>query len=161
MRLSNVLPNFPFITGETMGNYYFWTCYIRVVSRVAELLKIYDLRKLGNIRKLSKLHRMIASALCLCQNEIFVNSSQKLLKNKNKIFPVVRYFTCFTIYELVSNILWLILVCKDIEPTYGRNRVGGFFPVLILIPLTMCIYVYLIHKSFDTFIYKTFRFSIL
>ena len=153
MRLSNVLPNFPFTTGETMGNYYFWTCYIRVVSRVAELLKTYDLRKLGNIRKLSKLHRMIASALSPCQNEIFVNSSQ--------IFPVVRYFTCCAIYELVSNILWVILVCKDIEPTYGRNRVGGFFPMLILIPLTMCIYVYLIHKSFDTFIYKTFRLAIL
>ena len=33
--------------------------------------------------------------------------------------------------------------------------------MLILIPLTMCIYVYLIHKSFDTFIYKTFRLAIL
>ena len=29
-------------------------------SRVAERLKIQDLRKLGNIKKLSKLHRMIA-----------------------------------------------------------------------------------------------------
>ena len=31
------------------------TWYIRVASRVAEQLKTYDLRKLGNIRKGSKL----------------------------------------------------------------------------------------------------------
>ena len=31
-----------------------------VASRVAERLKTKDLRKLGNIRKVSKLHRMIA-----------------------------------------------------------------------------------------------------
>ena len=35
-------------------------CMIRVASRVAERLKTYDLRKLGNIRKNSKPHRMIA-----------------------------------------------------------------------------------------------------
>ena len=52
------LPNFPFTTSETMGDYYLQTWYIRVASRVAERLN--DLRKLGNIRKVSKLHRMIA-----------------------------------------------------------------------------------------------------
>ena len=33
--------------------------YIQVASRVAKRLKTYDLRKLGNIRKVSKLHRII------------------------------------------------------------------------------------------------------
>ena len=34
--------------------------YIRAASRVAERLKTEDLRKLGNITKVSKAHRMIA-----------------------------------------------------------------------------------------------------
>ena len=34
--------------------------YLRVASKVAEGLKAYDFRKLGNIRKVPKLHRMIA-----------------------------------------------------------------------------------------------------
>ena len=60
LRLSNVLQNFPFTASEMMGDYYLQTWYIRAASRVAERLKSYDLRKLGNIRKVSKLHRMIA-----------------------------------------------------------------------------------------------------
>ena len=59
-RLFDVLPNFSFTTSQTMRNYYLWTCYIRAASRVTEWLKTYDLKKLGNIRKVSKLHRMIA-----------------------------------------------------------------------------------------------------
>ena len=39
LRLFDVLPNFPFTTSETMGDYYFQTWYIRVASRVAERLK--------------------------------------------------------------------------------------------------------------------------
>ena len=35
----DVLPNFPFTTSETMGDYYLETWYIRVASRVAEQLK--------------------------------------------------------------------------------------------------------------------------
>ena len=60
LRLFNVLPNFPFTTSETMGDYYLQTWYIRVAERAAERLKTYELWKLGNIRKVSKLHRMIA-----------------------------------------------------------------------------------------------------
>ena len=56
----DVLPNFFFTTSETMRGYYLKTWYMRIASRVAKQLKIYDLRKLGNIRKGSKLHRMIA-----------------------------------------------------------------------------------------------------
>ena len=56
----DVLTNFPFTTSETMRDYDLHKCYTRVVSRVAEQLKTYDLRKLGNIRKVSKPHEMIA-----------------------------------------------------------------------------------------------------
>ena len=40
LRLFDVLPNFPCTTSETMRDYYLWTWYIRVVSRVSERLKI-------------------------------------------------------------------------------------------------------------------------
>ena len=56
----NVLPNFCFTTNETMDDYHLWTWYSRVASRVAKRLKTSGLRKLGNIRKVPKLHRMIA-----------------------------------------------------------------------------------------------------
>ena len=46
-----VLPSFSFTTNETMHDYDLQTWYIRVAKR---------LRKLGNIRKVSELHRMIA-----------------------------------------------------------------------------------------------------
>ena len=60
MKLFDVLPNFPFTRSETIRNFYLKTWYIRVTSRVAKRLKTYDLRKLGNITKLSKHQRMIA-----------------------------------------------------------------------------------------------------
>ena len=60
LRLFNVLPNFPFTTSETTGDYYLLTRYVRVASRVPKLLKTQDLRKLGNIRKVFKPHRMTA-----------------------------------------------------------------------------------------------------
>ena len=59
LKLFDVLPNFPFTTSETMRDYYLQTWYIRVASRIAERLTTWDLRKLGNVRKVSKLHRMI------------------------------------------------------------------------------------------------------
>ena len=60
MRLFDVLPYFSFTTNETMEDYYLETWYIRVSSRAAERRKTEALRKLRNIRKLSKPHRMIA-----------------------------------------------------------------------------------------------------
>ena len=59
LRLFDVLPNFSFTTSKMMRDYYLQTWYIPVASRVAKQLKSYDVRKLGNIRKVSKLHRMI------------------------------------------------------------------------------------------------------
>ena len=47
-----------------------------------------DLRKLGNMRKVSKPHRMIAQCPAPGQNESF--TSRKLLKNRNATFPAMR-----------------------------------------------------------------------
>ena len=60
MRVFDVAPNFPFTTGEMMGDYYLQTCNIKVASRVAKQLKTYDLKKLENTGKVPKLHRMMA-----------------------------------------------------------------------------------------------------
>ena len=72
-----------------------------------ELPNELRLRILGNIRKLSKLHRMIAHAQSPCQNESFVNTTRTLLKNRNYTFSVVCSFTWKL--ELVSDILWIIV----------------------------------------------------
>ena len=101
LRLFDVLPNFPFTTSETMCGYYLQTWCIQVPSRVAERFKAQDLRKLGNIRKRSKLQMMIAQYPF--ENESFVNTRRKLLKNRNYTFHVVYYFT--SKLELVSDIL--------------------------------------------------------
>ena len=45
---------------ETMPGYYLQTWYIGVASRVVKQIETCDLRKLGNIRKVSKLQRMMA-----------------------------------------------------------------------------------------------------
>ena len=81
LRLFDVLPNFSFTTSETMRYYYLSNMYIRVASRVTKRLKTQDLRKLGNIMKVSKLYKMIAQSSC--QNENLVNTRKKLLKNSN------------------------------------------------------------------------------
>ena len=60
MRLFDALPNSPFTTNETMWDYYLSTWYIRVASGAANGFKTDGLGKLGNIKRLSKLHRMIA-----------------------------------------------------------------------------------------------------
>ena len=55
LRLFDILPNFAFTKSETVRHYYLQTWNIKVASRVAK-----QLRKLGNIRKVPKLHRMVA-----------------------------------------------------------------------------------------------------
>ena len=42
-----------------------------------------NLRKLGNIRKVSKLHRIIAWYLIFLPKSNFLNTSKKLFKNRN------------------------------------------------------------------------------
>ena len=56
LRLFGVLKIFPFTTSETMRDYYLQTWHVRVAKR----LMTWDVRKLGNIRRVSKPHRMIS-----------------------------------------------------------------------------------------------------
>ena len=56
----HVLPNFAVTTSETMCDYYLKPWYTPVSSRVLERLKRCDIKKLENIEKLAKLHRMTA-----------------------------------------------------------------------------------------------------
>ena len=77
--------------------------YIWFVSRVTERLKPYDLRKLRNIKKVSKL---LPSSQSSYQNENFVTTSKNLLRNKTWTYFVVWYFTWKP--ELFSKVLWMI-----------------------------------------------------
>ena len=78
-----------------------------ITERVAERLYTDDLSKLGNISKVSKLNSMTAWCRAPCQNQHFVNTSNKILRNRNETFSVARYFTWKL--KLVSNILWMIV----------------------------------------------------
>ena len=49
-----------FTTSETMCVYCFLTWYVQVPSWSCKRLKTYNLSKLGNITRVSKLHKMIA-----------------------------------------------------------------------------------------------------
>ena len=81
--------------------------YIRVASGAAKRIKTYDPRKLGNIRKISKLHRNIAQGPVLPpRNQNFASTSKNLLKNRNRTFPAVLYFTWKP--ETAYNTLWMI-----------------------------------------------------
>ena len=60
LSLFDVLPNSLITTSETLRNYCLWRWYTQVALRVAEGLKAEDLRKIGNIRKVSKVHSMIS-----------------------------------------------------------------------------------------------------
>ena len=84
LRLFDDLPNFPFATSETMGDYYLQTWYIRVGSRVAEPRKTQGLSKLGNIRKLSKPHEM--KAQCPARPPSKMNAPPILAENRNQKF---------------------------------------------------------------------------
>ena len=77
---------------------------IRVASWVAERGRINNLRKLGNSQNFREL---LPSAWSSSRKKNFFSSSEKLLKNTNWTFSVVRYFTWKL--EFVSNILWMIV----------------------------------------------------
>ena len=69
---------------------------------------IFRRTKLGNIRKISKLNRIIAY-----QNEIFYNTGEKILENRNWAIPVVSLFhmkirVCLK-YFLSRFYPWLLL----------------------------------------------------
>ena len=69
-----------------MRDHYLKKWYIRVATWVAKLLKTSDLRKLGNIRKVPKPHRMIAQRPGPLPNWTFCSSSLKLM-NLNQNYP--------------------------------------------------------------------------
>ena len=106
----NIFWRFFFFLGGGAGKKYFLikmyllkkTC-IQVPSRVVERLKTYDLRKPGNIRKISKLHRIIAYCPVLLPKWKFFS----LLVKVFSIFPLVRYFIWNL--EFVPNIMWMIV----------------------------------------------------
>ena len=50
------------------------------------------------------------SAQSSSQNKTFVNTSKKLIKNRNRTFRVVRYFT--SKLQFISNILFMIVCYK-------------------------------------------------
>ena len=59
LKLYNILVQIRFTTSNMKLDIYYSKLGIRVSSRVAERLKTYDPRKLGNIRKISNLGRHI------------------------------------------------------------------------------------------------------
>ena len=86
MRLFNVLANFLFTKSETIRDYYLWTWHIRVASWVAERVRTQDLRRLGNIRKALKLHRIIAQCPVSPLKWKFCWYYQKTFKNQKLNF---------------------------------------------------------------------------
>ena len=85
-RLFDVLPNFTFIVSETMRDYYLQIWYIWVDPQVAEWLKTWDLRKLGNIRKMSKLHKMKLVPSLPAKMKILLMLSKTFRKIAIKLF---------------------------------------------------------------------------
>ena len=82
--LQNVLLEIQFTTSKTKLDIQYSKLGIRVASRVAEGLNIQDLRKLGNIRKISNLGGHIAQCLVSLQELRFC---QQQLKNTQKQIP--------------------------------------------------------------------------
>ena len=109
MRLLDVLPYFT--TSEKMRSYYLQTWYIWIASRVVTRLKTLDLRKLGNIRKVTELHRMIAQCPVPLPKQIFcyywqkTHKKQKLNFSRSALFHMktrvsLKYFVNDCCYNL-------------------------------------------------------------
>ena len=106
LRLFDILPNFPFTTSETMGDYYLQTWYMQVTLRIAERLKKI-LSTPGNWEISGECPITIEwypSAQPTRQIEYLANASKKNLKNRNYTFLIVRYLTRKP--ESLSNIPW-------------------------------------------------------
>ena len=69
-----------------MSDYCLETWYIRVSSRIAELLQTQNLKKLGNIRKFGKLHGMIAYFPVSLLKRKFSHYQQETLEKQKLIF---------------------------------------------------------------------------
>ena len=80
----NILVRVRFTTSKTKLNIQYSKLGLRVASRVAERLKTYDLRKLENIRKISKLGGRIGQCPASLQE---IRLYQQQLKNTRKQIP--------------------------------------------------------------------------
>ena len=63
------------------------------VTGVAQQIQTQDPLKLVYTRKIPKPHKTIAQRSVSHPNKGFVNTSKKLLKNRNWTFPIASYFT--------------------------------------------------------------------
>ena len=72
-------------------------------SRVAEQLKIWDVRKLGNIRKVSNFIELLPSAQSSCRNLNFASTSKNLLKDRNWTFPAFHMKTRVCLKYFVND----------------------------------------------------------
>ena len=95
-----------FATSKTKLDISYNKLSARVASRVAEQTKITDLRKLGNIRKISNL-----GAQSPFQKLNFHNSSQKTRKSTYQTFLALPNFIRFLYF--IPNILSGIAGVKD------------------------------------------------
>ena len=75
-----------------MSDYCSETWYIRVSSRITELLQTQDPGKLGNIRKFGKLHGMIAYFPVSLLKRNFSHYQQKTLEKQKLIFSCCALF---------------------------------------------------------------------
>ena len=117
MRLFDILPNFPFTISETMCNYYLQAWYIRVASRVAERLKAYDPRTLGNIRKVSKPYRMVAQ--CPAPPEMKVKVLSMLEKNYWNL-QIKRFPQCANSHDL--SLKYLVNYIRVLQDIYKKDQ---------------------------------------
>ena len=70
---------------------------------------------------------------------------------------IFKYYVQFTtIKDVFNNFFNLVLVCKGIDLSYGKTSRRGFFWTVS----STFYYMYVVHKSFETFICKIFSVSI-
>ena len=94
-----------------------------------ELPKEFRLRVLGNWEiSVYNVIESWPSARSPYENEKFVNTSKKLLKNRYYTIPVVRCFTWKL--ELVSNILWMVVgnIPSNEEVTMTTPNLNNSWP---------------------------------
>ena len=94
---------------------------MKLASRAAERLKTYNLRKLGNIRKISKVGGdPISDSHSPIQKLNFGNSNQKPFQSRSQIFLVLSPFTGFPYF--VPNTLYGIVVTIPLIPLVVTTR---------------------------------------
>ena len=79
------------------------------VTGVAQQIQTQDPLKLVYTRKIPKPHKTIAQRSVPHPNKGFVNTSKKLLKNRNWTFPIASYFTWRLEFPSVIFCPWLHL----------------------------------------------------